>query len=61
MAMRAQRRTVIDPMYIEDADVINVSKIIMGGPEGVHLAKYYLAISVKFVVMTLRFSQSEAF
>jgi len=42
--MRAQRRTVIDPMYIEDADVINVSRIIMGGPEVVHLAKYYLAI-----------------
>jgi len=44
MAMRAQRRTIIDPMYIEDADVINVSRIIMGGPEVVHLAKYYLAI-----------------
>jgi len=32
MAMCAQRRTVIDPMYFEEADVINVSKIIMGGP-----------------------------
>ena len=31
MAMRAQSRTVIDPMYIEDTDVIKVSKIIMGG------------------------------
>jgi hypothetical protein len=31
MAMRAQRRTVIDPMYIEDGDVMKVSKIIMGG------------------------------
>jgi len=31
MAMRAQRRTVIDPMYIEDADVMKVSRIIMGG------------------------------
>ena len=33
MAMRAQSRTVIDPMYIEDAEVMNVSKIIMGGLE----------------------------
>jgi len=40
MAMRAQRRTVIDPMYIEDADVINVSRIIMGGPEGVQIAEF---------------------
>ena len=31
--MHAQRRTVIDPMYIEDADVMNVLTIIMGGPE----------------------------
>ncbi|MBE0525007.1 MAG: hypothetical protein IBX40_11860 [Methanosarcinales archaeon] len=31
MAMRAQRRTVIDPMYGEDADVMNVLIIIMGG------------------------------
>jgi len=31
MAMRAQRRTVIDPMYIEDAEVMNVLRIIMGG------------------------------
>ncbi|MCD4844417.1 MAG: hypothetical protein K8R25_08025 [Methanosarcinales archaeon] len=40
---RAQRRTVIDQMYIEDADVINVSKIIMGtsGPEGLQISKYY--------------------
>jgi len=40
---RAQRRTVIDQMYIEDADVINVSKIIMGtsGLEGLQIAKYY--------------------
>lgn len=40
---RAQRRTVIDQMYIEDADVINVSKIIMGtsGPEGLQIAKNY--------------------
>ncbi len=30
VAYRAQRRTVIDQMYIEDSDVINVSKIIMG-------------------------------
>jgi len=30
--MRAQRRTVIDPMYIEDAEVVNVLRIIMGGP-----------------------------
>lgn len=40
---RAQRRTVIDQMYIEDADVINVSKILMGtsGLEGLQIAKYY--------------------
>lgn len=40
---RAQRRTVIDQMYIEDADVINVSKIIMGtsGTEGLQISKYY--------------------
>ena len=31
MAMRAQSRTVIDPMYVEDADVMNVLRIIMGG------------------------------
>ena len=31
MAMRAQRRTVIDPMYSEDAEVMNVLRIIMGG------------------------------
>jgi hypothetical protein len=55
MAMRSQSRTVIDPMYIEDTDEMNISKIIMGGPEGVHLAKHYFAISVKSVVMTLRF------
>ena len=41
MAMRAQRRTVIDPMYIEDAGVMNVSKIIMGGPEGLQIGKNY--------------------
>jgi len=39
--MRAQRCTVIDPMYIEDADVMNVLKIIMGGPEGLQIAKHY--------------------
>ncbi len=35
--MRAQRLTVIDPMYIEDADEMNVSRIIMGGPEGLQI------------------------
>jgi hypothetical protein len=39
MAMRAQRSTVIDPMYIEDADVMKGLEIIMGGPEGVQIAK----------------------
>ena len=34
MAMCAQRRTVIDPMYIENADLMNVSILIMGGLEG---------------------------
>ena len=32
MAMRAQRRTIIDPMYFEDADVMNVLRIIMSDP-----------------------------
>jgi hypothetical protein len=32
MAMRAQKRTVIDPMYIEDAEVMMVLRIIRGGP-----------------------------
>jgi len=43
IAYRAQRRTVIDQMYIEDADVMNVSKIIMGtsGQEGLLIAKNY--------------------
>ena len=41
IAYRAQRRTVIDQMYIDDADVTNVSKIIMGGPEGLTIAKNY--------------------
>ena len=43
IAYRAQRRTVIDQMYIEDADVMNVSKIIMGtsGQEGLLIAKKY--------------------
>jgi hypothetical protein len=31
MAMRAQKRTVIEPMYIEDADVMKVLRIIRGG------------------------------
>jgi len=39
--MRAQRRIVIDPMYIEDSDMMKVSKILMGGPEGVQIAKHY--------------------
>jgi len=30
MAMRTQRRTIIDPMYIEDADVRKVLRIIRG-------------------------------
>jgi hypothetical protein len=30
MAMRAQSRTVIDPMYVEDADVMTVSRIMSG-------------------------------
>lgn len=43
IAYRAQRRTVIDQMYIEDSDVINVSKIIMGtdGTEGLRIARNY--------------------
>jgi asparagine N-glycosylation enzyme membrane subunit Stt3 len=43
IAYRAQRRTVIDQMYIEDSDVINVSKIIMGtNPiEGLQIARNY--------------------
>ncbi|MCJ7694662.1 MAG: hypothetical protein MUO40_04470 [Anaerolineaceae bacterium] len=39
MARRAQSRTVIDPMYIEDADVINVLRIIIGDPEGLEISK----------------------
>jgi len=42
MAMRAQRRTVIDPMYIEDADVMNVLKLIMDGPEGLTIGTFML-------------------
>ena len=40
---RAQRRTVIDQMYIENSDVINVSKIIMGSnrTEGLQIARNY--------------------
>jgi asparagine N-glycosylation enzyme membrane subunit Stt3 len=40
---RAQRQTVIDQMYIEDADVINVSKVVMGTDytEGLQIAKNY--------------------
>jgi len=38
--MRAQRRTVIDQMFIEDTDVRNVSRIIMGGPEGLQIVKF---------------------
>jgi len=40
---RAQRQTVIDQMYIEDHDVINVSKIIMGTnrTEGLQLARNF--------------------
>jgi hypothetical protein len=40
---RAQRRTVIDQMYIENPDVINVSKIIMGTnhSEGLQLARNF--------------------
>lgn len=40
---RAQRRTVIDQMYIEDSDVINVSKIIMGTnrTEGLQIARNF--------------------
>ena len=40
---RAQRRTVIDQMYIEDSDVINVSKIIMGTnrTESLQIARNY--------------------
>ncbi|SNQ61413.1 STT3 domain-containing protein [Candidatus Methanoperedens nitratireducens] len=43
IAYRAQRRTVIDQMYIEDSDVINVSKIIMGTnhTEGLQIARNY--------------------
>ena len=37
--MRAQRRTVIDPMYSENADVMKVLRIIMGGPEGLQIGK----------------------
>ena len=37
--MRAQRRTVIVPMYGEDAEVINVSRIIMVSPGGLKIAK----------------------
>jgi len=33
MAMRAQRRTVIDMMYSEDAKVMKVLRIIRGGLE----------------------------
>ena len=39
--MRAQRRTVIDPMYIEDAEVTKVLRIIRDGPEGLQIAKNY--------------------
>jgi asparagine N-glycosylation enzyme membrane subunit Stt3 len=40
---RAQRRTVIDQMYIEDPDVTNVSKIIMGSnhTEGLQIARNF--------------------
>lgn len=40
---RAQRRTVIDQMYIENSDVINVSKIIMGSnhTEGLQIARNF--------------------
>ncbi|VVB91117.1 Oligosaccharyl transferase STT3 subunit [uncultured archaeon] len=43
IAYRAQRRTVIDQMYIEDPDVINVSRIIMGTKpsEGLKIARNY--------------------
>ena len=41
MAMRAQRRPVIEPMYIGDADVMNVLRIIRDGPEGLQIAKNY--------------------
>ena len=43
IAYRAERRTVIDQMYIEDSDVINVSKIIMGTnpTEGLQIARNY--------------------
>ena len=41
MAMRAQRRTIIDPMYIEDADLMKVLRIIMGGLESLKIAKHY--------------------
>ncbi|HEY9246470.1 MAG TPA: STT3 domain-containing protein [Candidatus Methanoperedens sp.] len=43
IAYRAQRRTVIDQMYIENSDVINVSKIIMGTnrTEGLQIARNY--------------------
>ncbi len=43
IAYHAERRTVIDQMYIEDSDVINVSKIIMGTnpTEGLQIARNY--------------------
>lgn len=43
IAYRAQRRTVIDQMYIENSDVINVSKIIMGTnlTEGLQIARNF--------------------
>ena len=40
MAMSAQRRTVIDPMYVEDTEVMKVLRIIMGGPEDVQIAEF---------------------
>ena len=39
--MRTQRRTVIDPMYIEDADVMKGLRIIRDGLEGLQIAKNY--------------------
>ena len=44
--MRAKRRTVIDLMYIEDADLMNVLRIIMGGPEGLLNPVVYPSINV---------------
>jgi hypothetical protein len=49
---RAQNRTVIYPMYIEDADVMNVSKIIRGDPEGWQIAKNALVQRSSPILLT---------